>query len=93
MTGIGRKVWGAAAILCWLVALYLVATPVSVDLGGATMRCDRGFRAALSVSDGECAERARGRLNVLVFWIIFTAPVTLGFLVTWAAAKRPTGTE
>ena len=75
--------WGVGASFCWLVALLLLIAPVSDG-----ERCGRPVTVALSSDDSGCAEKAAGRLQGLAFWLLLTAPVTLGYLARKAAAPE-----
>ena len=77
----GHALWRGAAIFCWLVILWLVVVPVSIDVGNGVMeQCSRLFHDALYGGDSGCAEHSRNRVHTLVVWTVLTAPVTLGFL-------------
>lgn len=80
--------WGTGAVLCWLVALFILTSPVDLprDRAGDGFRCGRPVTVALSGGDGACAERAVGRVQGLAFWLLLTAPVTLGYFARKAAA-------
>lgn len=72
--------WGIGASFCWLVALFMLITPV--EAGG---RCGRPVTVALSSEGGRCGEAAAGRLQGLAFWLLLTAPITLGYFARKAA--------
>ena len=74
-----RRVWGAAALFCWLVALYLAITPVQID----GVSCDaRPVQGALGGDhDSPCTWKSAGRVGGLVLWVLLTAPVTVMFVV------------
>jgi hypothetical protein len=80
-----RRFWGGAALFCWLVALFMVILPVK----DGSHVCGRPFTVALS--SGPCGERAAGRVQGLAFWLLLTAPITLGYYARKAAAgpERP----
>ena len=69
-----RRAWGAAALFCWVVALFLVVAPVGVD------EADCGRPVAEAFGDSRCAEPSRDRLGKVSVWVVFTAPVTVLYL-------------
>lgn len=77
------RMFGAAALFCWLVAMFMLILPVND--GG--IRCGRPVTTAFSA--GNCGHAAAGRLQGLAFWLLLTAPITLGYY----ARKAATGPE
>lgn len=81
------RMFGGAALLCWLVAMLMLIVPVESSQGD---RCGRPVTTAFSTGNRDCGERAAGRLQGLAFWLLLTAPITLGYYARKAAGpERP----
>jgi hypothetical protein len=73
-----RRVWGAAALFCWVVALLLLLAPVHIAGNACDLRPVPG--ALAGDPDSRCTVRSARRVGVAVIWVVLTAPVTVLFL-------------
>lgn len=73
-----RRLWGAAALICWFVAALLVFVPAH----SGDLTCDRPVLDAVAGDpDFRCTWESAKRLGGLVEWLVITAPVTVMFVV------------
>ena len=73
--------WAVAAAVCWVVAVLIVAIPVTNDGHGCGQALEATHRGP------SCAEGGWRRLDWLITWLVLTAPVTLGHLARVASRR------
>jgi hypothetical protein len=81
------EILGAAAGVCWLVALVLALVPVDSDDGGLGHGCHLPIVDALG-DDPFCTEGARTRVGHLGTWLVVTGAVSTAFMARAVRSSR-----